>query len=272
MSSQGATLIVGGNSFMARSFLTRFGTEGKRVVSHADIGQAGLLDGVEHLVNFALDPVYRREAYSPDHDIDLRLAERAAGTGIHYVMLSSRKAYAGSSQWGAKESDPTGGVDAYGVNKSITEKALRGLLGLENLAILRVANLMGYEFGEGRRSFMGMVLGSLKERGFVSYDMSPLVRRDFVTDDFFGEVLDRCLSGRIVGTYNVGSGVPLMAGEIALWIIEGFGSGELRITNPRVADEFVLDVSRLESDFGLKQTREDLKAYCLELGRRLRDA
>lgn len=257
---------------MARRFLARCGNRPLEVVSHNEIGRQGLLDGISHLVNFALDPAYRRESYSPENDIDLQLAKRAVGTGIHYVMLSSRKAYAQASQWGANESDPIGGVDAYGVNKSTTESALTDLLGSDNLTILRVANLIGFEYGEGRRSFMGMVLGSLKERGFVSYDMSPLVRRDFVTDDFFCAVLDRCLSGRIVGTYNVGSGIPLMAGEIALWIIEGYGAGELRITDPRVVDEFVLDVGRLESDFGLKQTKDDLKAYCLELGRRLRDA
>jgi dTDP-4-dehydrorhamnose reductase/UDP-glucose 4-epimerase len=68
---------------------------------------------------------------------------------------------------------------------------------------------------------------------------------------------------------NVGSGIALPTGRLALWVLEGYGRGELVIEAPREHDAFVLDVTRLRSLYGPPCTYEELRTSCLELGRRL---
>jgi dTDP-4-dehydrorhamnose reductase/UDP-glucose 4-epimerase len=71
------------------------------------------------------------------------------------------------------------------------------------------------------------------------------------------------------GVLNVGSGIPLPTGRVALWVLEGFGRGELVIESPREHDAFVLDVGRLTSLYGPPCTYDELRTACLDLGRRL---
>jgi dTDP-4-dehydrorhamnose reductase/UDP-glucose 4-epimerase len=68
---------------------------------------------------------------------------------------------------------------------------------------------------------------------------------------------------------NVGSGVALPTGRLALWVLEGYGGGELVIASPRAHGAFVLDVSRLASLYGPPCSFDDLRQACLALGRRL---
>ena len=71
------------------------------------------------------------------------------------------------------------------------------------------------------------------------------------------------------GILNVGSGIALPTGRLALWLLEGYGRGELVIASPRERDAFVLDVGRLTRRYGSPCTYDELRDACLELGRRL---
>jgi dTDP-4-dehydrorhamnose reductase/UDP-glucose 4-epimerase len=72
------------------------------------------------------------------------------------------------------------------------------------------------------------------------------------------------------GVINIGAGESLEIGRIALWIIEGFGSGRLIVEPSAECDEFQLDTERLKSEFGLNCGRERVADFSRELGRRLR--
>jgi dTDP-4-dehydrorhamnose reductase/UDP-glucose 4-epimerase len=74
------------------------------------------------------------------------------------------------------------------------------------------------------------------------------------------------------GVWNVGSGIGLPTGRLALWIMEGFGGGELLIESHEEKDRFVLDIARLETRFGRPCSLDDLRERCLTLGRDLRTA
>lgn len=267
-----STLIVGAGSFLAQQYIESGPHGSFRATSHQEIDAPNLLEGVDLLLNFALDSRYRAQPYDSSFDVDLKLAERIRETEIQYVMLSSRKVYAASAQWDAKESDPMEGIDAYGRNKATTERALSATLPSSRLTILRLGNVIGFEYVPGRRSFMGMALGSLRENGWIAYDMSPFTRRDFITASHFCKVLNACVKERITGVYNVGSGVPLPTGEIAMWVLEGYGQGEFRTTSPRIFDEFVLNVERQTDTFDMRLTRDEIRSYCFDLGERLRHA
>ena len=67
---------------------------------------------------------------------------------------------------------------------------------------------------------------------------------------------------------NVGSGLALPTGRLALWIMQGFGGGELLVASYEEKDRFVLDIGRLEARYGRPCSLEDLERRCLDLGPR----
>ena len=261
-------LIVGRSSVLASSFLDAAGSENLKVVSHDEIDKPDLFDGVDIVVNFAIHPDYSSQPYSPAIDFDRRLGAAIGDRDVHYVMLSSRKVYASEVKWDAVETDPAEGMGVYGRNKAMTEKHLTEVLGAR-LTILRLGNVIGYELVEGRNRFMALLLEGLKREGRITYDMSPFSRRDFVTDAFFAAILKQVVQRRSPGIYNVSSGRRLETGWIAMWVMEGFGAGELTVKSHRIVDEFVLDVRKQTHTFGLSLTREDLHNHCVMIGRRL---
>ena len=73
----------------------------------------------------------------------------------------------------------------------------------------------------------------------------------------------------VLAPFEAHAPLPIDPDAVALWIIEGFGRGELVIEQPREHDAFVLDVGRLTALYGTPCTLSDLRERCLDLGRRL---
>jgi UDP-glucose 4-epimerase len=261
-------LLVGRHSFLAQSFLDLLGPGRCEAIGHEEIDRPGLLDGLGAVVNFTRHPLAASDAYRIEQmDTDLRLARRIGKRDLAYVMLSSRKVYA-PAPTPLAETAPTGPSDAYGRNKLAAERALQDLLG-ERLTVLRLANIFGYERGPGRNTFVSVSLERLAREGRIHYAMSPFVERDFLPVEILARVLARIIEAPPGGVLNVGSGIGLPTGRLALWILEGFGRGELVIESTVETDAFVLDIGRLEALYGRPCTLEDLRDACLAIGRRL---
>ncbi len=264
----GRILVVGRHSFLAQHLLAALDPAQVEAVGHDAIDRPDLLDGVGCVVNFARHPMAASDAYQPETmDPDLRLARRIGKRDITYLMLSSRKVYAPSAMPLA-ETAATGPTDAYGRQKLATETALRAVLG-ERLTVLRLANIFGYERASGRTTFVATSLDRLAREGRIHYAMSPFVERDFLPVDAFARVLAEIAKAPPGGILNVGSGIGLPSGRLALWILEGFGSGSLVIESTEEKDPFVLDIARLEALYGPPCAQADLRDACLAIGRRL---
>lgn len=266
MSGTGRLLLVGENSFLARHF--RAACPAARAVGHRAIERAGLLDGVDRVISFARHPLLGSDGYRVEEmDPDLRLAARIGERDVAYLMLSSRKVYAPSGR-PLCETDPVGPRDLYGRHKLAVEQALRARLG-ERLTVLRLANVFGYERDPQRRTFLSISLERLANEGRIRFDISPFVERDFLPVEACARMLAEIVAEPPGGILNVGSGIPLPTGRLALWILEGFGRGELVIGSPREHDPFVLDIERLRARHGEPCTFADLRTSCREIGRRL---
>ncbi|MGH6919456.1 MAG: NAD-dependent epimerase/dehydratase family protein [Geminicoccaceae bacterium] len=268
MARLGRILVVGRHSFLAQHVLAALSAVHVEAIGHDEIERPGLLDGVGCVVNFARHPMAASDDYRPEQmDADLRLARRIGRGDIAYVMLSSRKVYA-PSEAPLSETSPIGPSDAYGRNKLAVEEALRDLLG-ERLTVLRLANVFGYERTPGRRTFVAISLDRLAREGRIHYAMSPFVARDFLPVGAFAQVLARIAQAPPGGILNLGSGIGLPTGRLALWLLEGFGRGALVIESTEEKDAFVLDIGRLEALYGRPCSFEDLRDACLAIGRRL---
>jgi UDP-glucose 4-epimerase len=263
----GRLLVVGRNSFIARHFLATYPGP-VRAVGHEASDDPDLLDDIDRIICFARHPLLGRPDYRAETmDPDLRLAKRIAGRDIAYVMLSSRKVYAPSAAPLA-ETDPTGPQDPYGRHKLAAEEALRERLGAR-LTILRLGNVFGDERAAGRRTFFASMLDRLAREGRIRFDMSPFVVRDFLPVSACARVLAQIAAAPPGGILNVGSGIALPTGRLALWVLEGYGRGELVIESHRERDPFVLDIGRLTHRYGQLCSCDELRASCLELGRQL---
>jgi UDP-glucose 4-epimerase len=268
VSASGRILIVGRNSFLAGHLRQRLPRDQVRAVSHDAIEQPDLLDGIDCVITCARHPLLGSERYDPaTMDPDLHLARRIGERAIDYLMLSSRKVYAPGAGPLAEDA-PTAPGDPYGRHKLAAEHELRRLLG-ERLTVLRLANIFGYERQPGRRTFLSISLERLEREGRIQFDMSPFVGRDFLPVEHCARLLARIAQAPPGGVLNVGSGIGLPTGRLALWIIEGYGRGELAIASPEEKDPFVLDVGRLSGLYGPPCSWDDLRRSCLGIGRRL---
>lgn len=265
MDSMCRVLVTGADSFLGQALLRAWPKEQPIVpLAYPREPSAAELGSADWLVNFAIAPEYRSRPYEEELDIDLRFAERARTFGLRYLMVSSRKVYAPSAQRGAYEGAPVCPWDAYGRNKLETEQRLLRRLG-DQLTVVRVANVIGIE-QRLRRSFMSLVMNGLARDGTVVFDVSPQSRRDFVPDTVFGRVLARLLLDPEPGVFNLGTGIPTTLGEIASWVIEGYGRGAVRVTDPEVRDEFWLDVGKLTARYGAVCPKDEIRRRCVEIG------
>lgn len=262
-------LLVGGKSFIAREFIER-SDRPLRAVSHMEVTDADVWSDVDCVVNFAFSPLLHTQTYCPDEDIDLRLAEVARDRGCHYVMISSRRVYNREAQWGATESSLAMGADVYGANKVKIERNLAGLLG-ERLTILRPGNVFGFEIEVGRSRFGAFLLNQLASTGDIHLTINPFTRRDVIPVDYFCAVVDAVVDRRPSGIFNVGVALPVEVGRIALWLLQGFGSGRLIVDNMADAEEFSLDSRRLESMLSMSCGVDRLTEFTRSLGVRLKD-
>jgi UDP-glucose 4-epimerase len=260
----GRILVAGSGSFIARALAAELPPERLALARHDALARADLLDGIATVVACLRHPGVMAEGYDLERDPELALARRLGDRPIRWLMLSSRKVYAPSER-PLREDSPLGPSDAYGRNKLALEGRLAALLG-ERLTILRLANIFGWEHLPGRRSFMGAMLARLARTGEVELDVSPFTPRDFLPVEACARILARLAPAPPGGVVNVGSGIALPLGRLALWVIEGFGRGRLVVTDPRERDAFTLDTTRLG---GPPCHLEDLRRTALAQGRRL---
>ncbi|MCZ6862426.1 MAG: NAD(P)-dependent oxidoreductase [Alphaproteobacteria bacterium] len=263
-------LVVGRNSFLARRFaaLSEF-AEDCRLVSHREAFKPLVFNDIDCVINFARHPDYSGRPYGEKRDFDVQLARKLLDANVRYVMLSSRAVYSPEVAMGADEATMAVGANTYGRNKAITENNLRKLF-QDRLTVLRISNVMGNEFGAGRPTFMSLALDRLKSRQEIRLDIDPSVRRDFLPDYKLVATLDAVLREPAGGTINVGSGIPTPVGDIANWLIEGYGGGRTVVTDNRIFDEFVLNVDRLRSIHGITTTSEEIASHCRSIGAQLR--
>lgn len=259
--------LIGKNSFIATSVASEARDRGLEIkpLSHDAWGS---MRDIDVAINFSLHPNYRTGPYNADEDQDVLVAKRANEIGAFFIMLSTRRVYGADSRWGATEDMPAEGDEsAYGRNKARTEKAVWKATG-GKATILRLSNIFGFEVG--RRSFLGQILTRLRAKGEICFDMHPDTRRDFLpVETVSSALLDRSQT-LVPGVFNLGSGRGTPCGDIAQWVMKGYGGGKLVHDRASLHDEFFLNMDKWQAAFGPLEQKAPLENYCTQLGRRLK--
>jgi len=257
-------LVTGAGGFIGSAIARALGDEACAVAHHSG-AWADRLGGVIAIVHAGRDPRLGKPDYRLEDDAELKVARLAADRDLPFLTLGTRKVYAPADA-PLRENAPLGPSDRYGEQKLQMEEALQRLLG-ERLTRLRLANIFGFE--RGRQSFMGRMLEGLEQEDTITFDMSPFVARDFLPVETAAVAIARLLAAPPGGIVNIGSGVPLETGRLALAVIEGRGAGRLLSDSPSVADAFTLDVERMQALTGITVDSAELLRRANEIGRRL---
>ena len=264
-----SVLVTGEGSFLATQFIRAAGdVMDLTTVRRADTGSLGSRT-FDAVINFACDPAYFTDAYDPDLDVDLFVANRMKGRVGHCFMLSSRLVYGQTEDLSISEAREPRPENTYAHNKVTTEQALIKLFGAD-VTILRLANVFGPE--TGRRTFAGRALESLQKNQQIILDIAPETRRDFLPLDDFARTLTRLLPAAPGGLLNLGAGLPTSVGQMASWFVEGYGQGRIRAESSETRDEFCLDITALRNIVGNVTTAGNIATQALAAGRTLKDA
>ncbi|UZM13542.1 sugar nucleotide-binding protein [Pseudomonas kielensis] len=266
-------VVVGDTSLIAQALRQGGQTAGWRFIGHREaLAGSAWLDGVSQVLNLAYNPALRN-GYEHALDFELALARRIEPLAqVRYIMASSRLVYGPAlNDQALHESQEPQPVATYGIGKLITERAMTQMLG-ERLTIVRMSNIFGYELEQTRRNFFAIALRSLLGEQRIVLDMSPFVERDFLPVEILANWLARIAENPQPGIFNLGSGIGTPTGRIAQWLLEGFGRGELLVTNLREFDAFRLDMGAARSAYGIPGlTSNALRQHCLALGARLHE-
>ena len=263
-----SVVVVGKNSFIGQHLQETPACKSWTFLTHEEaLAAQETLRSVDILINCAFSPKLYDGEYQPEEDIDSRLAEIIKESDTHYVMLSSRMVY-GEQEHVSEQTEPSPATP-YGRNKLQIEQQLTDILGDGRLCILRCTNIFGFEYG--RRFFFGQMLTTLKEKDKIVFDMAPATKKDFLPVDVLCATLTRITERKIAGIYNAGSGIATTCGDVAGWVIEGYGQGILEVTDETVKGQFFMDVSKITQALELPAVSEDqIRQACVALGRRLK--
>ena len=270
-----AIAVVGANSFIARALRQRPEAAAWRFVGHREaLETEAWLHDIHIVLNCAFDDRLKERAYDAALDVDVRLAEKIQRHhAIRYVMLSSRLTY-GPAPLGGRltEALSCNPIVPYAKAKIIAETKLVAMLG-ERLTVVRLSNVFGAEYMPGRKNFISVATRTLIEDGRIVLDINPFVERDFVPVTDVARSLSLILQAPKPGVFNLGAGHGTPVGLIAVWLIKGYGQGQLVVTDVRDYDSFWLDISAAQEAFGIETvSAERIEAFCIDLGGSLRQS
>ena len=266
-----SVVVVGKTSFLARSIRERLGDNGWRYLTHEEaVEDESWINSASCVINFAFHPDLKVDPYRESLDFDLELARMIRDRPIHYIMSSSRLVYGHDPQnFNLSENHPVHPEGVYGRNKLVTERNL--LLALrDRLTVLRLANVFGHEIH--RSLFFGRMLTRLKEQGKIIFNMSPECLRDFFAVWHLADALAIIAADPKPGIFNLGSGFGTPCGDIADWVIEGYGSGRLDVIDQNMTDQYWLDITKTRTAWPKLPviTPDILRQDCIECGQWLR--
>lgn len=263
-------LVIGRNSFISKSIIG----DNHTIVDRISIRDPNSIESInfakyDAVLNCAIHSNYIRQDYDSDYDLDYQIANRVKDFDCHYVMLSSRKVYGENEKLiSIDENHSKSPVDNYARNKLFTELYLQDVFGHnKSHTIVRCSNVFGFEYL--RNSFMGFCTKQLKESGYIHFDISSKIKRDFIPVDYVGQVLKLIMEKKLNGIFNLSSNYALEIGKIAECLIEGYGSGTFSSNDDLIKDQFVIDCSKLEKSLGINIGPFDYKKIINDIGQKL---
>ncbi|MDC3036352.1 NAD-dependent epimerase/dehydratase family protein [Candidatus Pelagibacter sp.] len=259
-------LIIGKRGFLGNSlskYLKKFYSISHR--SFQDFGKyQHALNNFDYIINTSINKNYINKKYNSKFDNDFKISNSIKNSKTTYVFLSSRKVYKSKSN--ITEKSKLFPKSNYAKNKLTTEKKLLRKLS-NNLIILRISNVIGDKSNIKKihNTFIDIFLDNIN-KGFLYNNKKDF--KDFISIDKFCEILKNIIKRDLRGLYNVSIGKKIYLNEIIRWLNQ-FNKQKYIIKRQSAKNDcFYLNNRKLMSKIKIKNSKSELKKYCLKISKK----
>lgn len=219
------------------------------------------------IINCSNSRNFFNKKYEKKYDRNLKIAQIIKNSEVKLFLFSSRQVY--SQKFFLTEKSKLSPLNIYAKNCIKSEKFCKKIMN-DNLLILRLSNIFGYENGKKKKpSLMSLILNSLKKREII-FDNNYFLYKDFLPIDLFCLYIEKLIILDIVGTINIGSGIPTLVKNFVARIID-VNKIKIRV---KLSDKFLdqsysYNIEKLNKLTGIKITKKKLNVYFSKLKNKL---
>ena len=261
-------LIIGKRSFIAKNLYKNLNNKFKsKLIKFNQLNSVKKnINNFNYVINCSINKNYIKKKYNKNFDNDFKIATLINNAKTKYIFLSSRKVY--KSKPNIKENSKLWPKSSYSRNKLITEKKLLKKF-KKNLIILRISNIIGNKSNKKNylhRTFVDIFFDNAK-KGFVLENKKQF--KDFISIDKFCQIIVEIIKKNLSGIYNVSIGEKIKINSIVAWL-NFYNPKKCKILSTKkniIKQNFYLNNKKLMSKIKTKNTKNDLKKYCLKLSK-----
>ena len=225
------------------------------------------INNYDYVINCTSNQSYIKNKYLKKNDFDLAIANKIKNLNIKMIMLSSRKVYKNAVN--LKETSTLKPKSNYSKNKLKTEKALLKIL-KEKILILRISNVIGLnnkKHNKLHKVFIDVFFENIK-KGIIFNNKNSY--KDFIPVTKFCEIVEKLVTVKAYGIYNVSIGKKIFLKKIVSWL-NFYNKKNITYVNldKHQSDNFTLSNDKLMNTIKIKNTTQDLKKYCIGLSKEL---
>lgn len=231
-----------------------------------EINEAKIKD-YDLIINCSNSKNFYKKKYEKKYDRNFKIANIIKNTGVKLFLLSSRQVY--SQKLFLTERSKLNPISIYAKNCIKSEKICKKIL-KNNLLILRLSNVFGYENGQKKKpSLVSIILNSLKQKE-ITFDNNFFLYKDFLPINLLCLYIEKLVKLHITGIINVGSGIPILVKDFVIKIID---IKRIKI-KVRLSDKFSdksysYNISKLKKLTGIKINKKNLNVYFFQLKNKL---
>ena len=264
-------IIIGKNGFIGSNLIKllkkKFDIKSYDYLKFLNVNRKFLLD-ISYVINCTSNKEYVNKKYSKKNDFDFQISKKIKDLNCKMIFLTSRKIYKLGDN--LNESSKLKPNCNYSKNKLHTEKIL--LKNLKNrILILRISNLIGInKFRNNNKKIHKTFIDSFflnVQRGIIFNNEKNY--KDFLSINKFGEIIEKLINKKVVGTYNVSLGQKVYLAKLVNWL-NLFNKNRYRnidIPKSYKTERFYLNNDKLMKKINIKNKLIDLEKDCKSISK-----
>ena len=261
--------IVGKRSLIAKNLFNFFKNK-KKKVSLIDYKDIKITKKKFIIINCSSK---KNSKHDPILDRDIKIINKISKTNnsFYYIMLSTAKVYGGKKLI-KKETLKCNPNSKYGKYRRKVEILLKQKMKMKNFIILRLTNLLNLDLRQksNSKTFINKMLRDLRYKNIIEIPKDKTIK-DFIDQNSFHKIFDLLIKKKIIGTFNLSSGIPTSTDQIAKYIIKGYEKGSIVKNKSLITDSFVLSSQKLNKYIKFKISKKKLNNEFINIGRNLRN-
>jgi len=221
------------------------------------------IKGFDIIINCSNSKNFFHKKYERKFDRNLKIANIIHLTGIKLFLLSSRQVY--SQKLFLTEKSSLNPLNIYSKNCIMSEKLCKKLL-KNNLLILRLSNVFGFEKGKKKKpSMVSLIFKGLKKKEII-FDNNYFLYKDFLPIELLCLYVEKLVSLHAYGIFNIGSGIPFLVKDFIDEIIDTSKTKiRVRLFKKFNDKSYCFDIKKLTKLSGIRINKKKLNVYFTKL-------